>query len=80
MKAVFKNTDLFHDMVLSLRLDTLDELRTMIQYILKKEIAFCWKDGEDRILFWHLLGQDCEKRQPINIIERNYFDVLKKLK
>ena len=46
----------------------------------KKEIAFCWKVGDEKILFWHNLNQNCEKRQPIKIVERDYMEELKKLR
>ena len=46
----------------------------------KKEIAFCWRAEDEKILFWHNLTQDCEKRQPIKIVERDYLEELKKLR
>jgi len=45
-----------------------------------KEIAFCWRPQDEKILFWHSLTENCEKRQPIKIIERNYLEELKKLR
>lgn len=46
----------------------------------KREIAFCWRPEDDKILHWHFLNEDCEKRQPIKIIERNYLEKLKELR
>jgi len=45
-----------------------------------KDVAFCWRPDDEKILHWHFLKEGCEKRQPIKIIERNYLDVLKKLR
>ena len=45
-----------------------------------KEIAFCWRPKDEKILFWHKLHENCENRQPIKIVERNYLEELKKLR
>jgi len=46
----------------------------------KKEIVFCWRPGDEKILHWHELHEDCKKRQPIKIVERDYLEELKKLR
>ena len=46
----------------------------------RKDISFCWRPGDEKILHWHYLYENCEKRQPIRIVERNYLEELKKLR
>ena len=45
-----------------------------------KEIPFCWRPKDEKILYWHNLYENCENRQPIKIVERNYLEELKKLR
>jgi hypothetical protein len=45
-----------------------------------RDIAFCWKPTEEKIMYWHFLHETCDKRQTINIIEKNYMEELKKLR
>jgi len=45
-----------------------------------RDIAFCWRPNEEKISYWHFLKENCEKRQLIKIVERNYLDALKKLR
>jgi len=45
-----------------------------------RDIAFCWQPKEENIKYWHYLNESCEKRKPIKIIERDYVNLLKKLR
>ncbi len=46
----------------------------------RKDIVFCWRPEDEKILYWHYLYEDCKKRQPIKIVERNYLEKLKELR
>jgi len=45
-----------------------------------REILFCWRPNEEKIMFWHFPGEDLNKRKPIKQIEDAYFEKLNKLK
>jgi len=32
-----------------------------------KDVCLCWKIGEPRIAFWHLSGEGCDKRRPVDM-------------
>ena len=46
----------------------------------KKDIAFCWVPGDDKIMHWHMIGENMSQRKPISDIEKKYFEELKKLR
>jgi hypothetical protein len=45
-----------------------------------KEILFCWKVSEDKIAFWHNVGEDKTKRRLIKEIEHKYYEQLHRMK
>jgi hypothetical protein len=45
-----------------------------------RDILLCWKHGEERILCWHEVDEDHNKRKPISLIENQYFKKLNELK
>ena len=32
-----------------------------------KDVCLCWKIGESKIAFWHLRGESCDKRRPVDM-------------
>ena len=33
----------------------------------EKDVCLCWKIGEEKILFWHLPGEPCGDRRPVDL-------------
>jgi hypothetical protein len=46
----------------------------------ERNIFLCWKAGEEKVGYWHETFEDYTKRKPVALIEKNYFEQLKKLR
>lgn len=59
----------------------IDDFEIDFYYKLKdKDIFLCWKNGEERISFWHELTETAKQRKPIKQIQQNYYEQLKQLR
>lgn len=45
-----------------------------------RDILLCWKNGEERISYWHEVNENYTKRKTISLIEKQYFKKLNELK
>jgi hypothetical protein len=46
----------------------------------ERNILLCWKRGEEKVQCWHETFEDCSKRKSAVLIEKNYFEQLKRLR
>ncbi|MFA5357973.1 MAG: DUF2203 family protein [archaeon] len=46
----------------------------------ERSILLCWKRGEEKIQSWHETFENQTKRKPAIMLEKNYFEQLKKLR
>jgi len=45
-----------------------------------KDIFLCWKPSEEKIFFWHEMGEQKDKRKPVKSLENSYLNRLERLR